>query len=144
MDPHQKFTVLGSCSTPRKVDQIWIVESSQNTQSGSLVDRAKQRMNTRASPSFLHYDDYKKARQSCWIIEESGGDFFCDCPVCMKVKYSLNAACANLHINFRVSLESTQLGWLTGRDTCKLLQRSDLFLWEQNARGEDQRRLDIV
>ena len=84
VDPHQKFTVLGSCSTPRKVDQIWIVESSQNTQSGSLVDRAKQRMNTRASPSFL-YDDYKKARQSCWIIEESGGDFFCDCPVCMKV-----------------------------------------------------------
>ena len=56
VDPHQKFTVLGSCSTPRKVDQIWIVESSQNTQSGSLVDRAKQRMNTRASPSFLHYE----------------------------------------------------------------------------------------
>ena len=73
----------GSCS--RQVDHIWIVESNHNSMSGSLADRAKQRMKARDSPSFNHFDEYKKVRQSCWIIEESKGDFFCDCPVCMKV-----------------------------------------------------------
>ena len=85
VDPKEKFTVLGSSSPLKKVDQIWIVESTSNTMAGSLADRAKQRLKTRESPLFNHFDDYKTLRQSCWIIEECEGEFFCDCGKCMKV-----------------------------------------------------------
>ena len=77
--------MLGSSSPLKKVDQIWIVESTSNTMAGSLADRAKQRLKTRESPLFNHFDDYKTLRQSCWIIEECEGEFFCDCGKCMKV-----------------------------------------------------------
>ena len=73
VNPKEKFTVLGSCF--KQVDHIWIVESNHNSMSGSLVDLAKQRIKSRDSPSFQHFDEYKKVRQSCWIIEESEGDF---------------------------------------------------------------------
>ena len=98
VNPNEKFTTRS-----RQVDHIWIVESSHNSMSGSLADLAKQRIKTRDSPSFNHFDEYKKVRQSCWIIEESEGDFFCDCPVCMKVTYKLNALCVNMCDVFRVS-----------------------------------------
>ena len=86
VDPKQKFTVLGSFFPPVKVDCIWIVESQSNTMTDPLADLAKKRMKFRESPSFNNFDEYKKVRQSCWIIEESGGEFYCDCPVCMKVR----------------------------------------------------------
>ena len=101
VNPEEKFTVLGSCS--KQVDHIWIVESNHNSMTGSLADLAKQRIKSRDSPSFQHFDEYKKVRQSCWIIEESEGDFYCDCPVCMKVTYSLNASCVIMCYIFRVS-----------------------------------------
>lgn len=86
VDKKNKFTVLESCYPSRKVDQIWVVESTNNTIPGPLVELAKKRMRTRGSPSFSTFDEFKKVRQSCWIIEESEGEFYCDCPVCMKVK----------------------------------------------------------
>jgi hypothetical protein len=103
VDPKGKFTILGSCSPPCQIDQIWIVESSSNTLTGPLIDLAKQRLKTRGSPSFSSFDDFKKVRQSCWIIEESGGEFFCDCPVCMKVNEWINAYFVNIFSVCRVS-----------------------------------------
>ena len=85
VNPKDKFTILGTSYLDRNVDWIWVVESSVNTLKQPLIDRAKGRLSSRGSPSFSHFNDFKEVRQSCWIIEESDGEFYCDCPVCMKV-----------------------------------------------------------
>ena len=85
VNPKDKFTILGTSYSDRNVDWIWVVESSVNTLKQPLIDRAKGRLSSRGSPSFSHFNDFKEVRQSCWIIEESDGEFYCDCPVCMKV-----------------------------------------------------------
>ena len=69
------------------VDQLWAVASSSNALTGkSLKERAKRRVKERGDPTFAPFDEYKEVRTSCWIVEERGGDFYCDCPVSMKGK----------------------------------------------------------
>ena len=86
VDPKNKFTVLGTSIPAKKVDNIWVVESKTNTMPGSAMDLAKMRMKLRASPSYASFDHYVKIRTSCWIIEEADGEFYCDCPIGMKVR----------------------------------------------------------
>ena len=69
-----------------EVENIWAVESSVGENSGiSLKDRLKERLEHRKIPLSGTFDDYIKIRSSCWILEERDEDFFCDCPVGMKV-----------------------------------------------------------
>ena len=39
----------------------------------------------RRLPLTSSFDEYLTIRSSCWILEERDGDYFCDCPVGMKV-----------------------------------------------------------
>ena len=34
-----------------------------------------------------HFDDYLKARSSCYLVEQAGNDFYCDCYKGMKARY---------------------------------------------------------
>ena len=68
------------------VTNIWAVNSTEGLKSGrSLQSRAKERLDSRKIPRSTNFDDYLQCRSSCWILEERGGDFFCDCPIGMKV-----------------------------------------------------------
>ena len=87
VDPRGKYTVSESAEfNLGKVDSIWVVASSENPfPDSSLKKLAKQRITLRGKPDFTSFDQYMKIRQSCWILEERGGEFYCDCPVGMKV-----------------------------------------------------------
>ena len=68
-----------------KCDNLWIVGSSTQSPT-SVKELAKTRLAERKLPTSETFDEYKKMRQSCWVLEERDGDFFCDCPVGMKGK----------------------------------------------------------
>ena len=69
-----------------KVSNLWAINSTAGQKTGkSLKERAKERIASRELPTSDNFDDYLRIRSSCWIIEESDRDFFCDCPVGMKV-----------------------------------------------------------
>jgi hypothetical protein len=69
-----------------RVPAIYVVNSSAGEKSGlPLKERAKQRLSHRRLPLSSSFDDYLTIRSSCWILEERDGDYFCDCPVGMKV-----------------------------------------------------------
>ena len=61
------------------VAALWAVESSTFSGSSRLQDRAKERIQHRACPSFTTFEEYAKVRTSCYILEERNGDFYCDC-----------------------------------------------------------------
>ena len=83
--PDNKYTVSEEFGLG-KVDNIWVVASSSNRMEGSLKEMAKERIKMRGNPNFVSYSHYKKVRSSCWIVEEVGGNFYCDCPKGMKGK----------------------------------------------------------
>ena len=84
----KKYTVSESLEFQLgKVDQIWAVTSSSNSLTElSLKDRAKLRIKMRETLSMASFDEYKAMRNSCWLLEERDGDFFCDCPIGSKGK----------------------------------------------------------
>ena len=53
----------------------------------SLKERAKERLAHRKVPLSENFDEYIRIRSSCWIVEEVDGEFYCDCPIGMKVCY---------------------------------------------------------
>ena len=79
------YTVSESMSLG-DVDKIWVVESHSNVMAGNLILRAKMKLEERENPSMKSFDEKMMIKQSCWIIEERSGDFFCDCPVGIKGK----------------------------------------------------------
>jgi hypothetical protein len=83
--PDNKYTVSEEFGLGQ-VDNLWVVASSSNKMSGSLKERAKERIKMRGNPSFKSFDHYKEVRTSCWIVEERSGSFYCDCPKGMKGK----------------------------------------------------------
>ena len=87
VDPSNKYTVCEDLEHQLgKVDNIYIVASSGNHIHGkSLKELAKQRVKARSDPSFTDLKEYTELRQSCWVIEECNGQFYCDCPIGMKV-----------------------------------------------------------
>ena len=89
INPKDKYTVSGSPEfLLGEVSNLWAVNSSEGLKSGtSLKERAKKRLQSRMLPQSLTFNEYIQVRSSCWILEERSGDYFCDCPVGMKVEY---------------------------------------------------------
>merc|ERR1711954_34177 len=68
-----------------KVDALWAVTSSSGSTMKSLREHAKIRMSVRLSPGkSCSFSEHMEIRQSCWILEERNGKFYCDCPIGMK------------------------------------------------------------
>ena len=81
INPGEKYSVNDS------VTNFWAVASSSATSDKSLKDRAKERMKNRKLPEVDSFDEYAAMRSSCWILEEVDGEFYCDCPIGMKVDF---------------------------------------------------------
>ena len=81
VDPKGKYTVSESSEfNLDKVDTIWVVTSSENPfPDTSLKKLAKQRINLCENPEVSSFDQYMQIRQSCWILEERDGEYYCDC-----------------------------------------------------------------
>ena len=79
----------GKYSVNANVVNLWAVACSNDdlcsSTSTSLKENAKLRMKQRELPDCLSLDEYMSVRSSCWILEEVDGNFFCDCPIGMKV-----------------------------------------------------------
>ena len=89
INPKDRYTVSESAKLG-KVVNIWAVNSTEGLKSAkSLKERAKERIAQRKCPISSSFDEYLKVRGSCWIIEERDGDYYCDCPVSMKVMHML-------------------------------------------------------
>ena len=76
-NPETKYTVMRDFCLGA-VDGLWAVMSSSPGEE-RLQDRAKERILQRAVPACSTFDSFVKMRQSCWILEEKDGEFFCDC-----------------------------------------------------------------
>ena len=89
INPKNRYTVSESSEfNLGKVLNLWAVNSSEGLKSGlSLKERAKERLAHRELPLSTTFDDYLRIRSSCWILEERDGDFYCDCPIGMKVRH---------------------------------------------------------
>ena len=87
INPQGKYTVSESTEfLLGHVTTLWAVTSTAGSNTDkSLKERAKERIAHRKAPLSSSFDDYLRIRSSCWMLEERDGDFFCDCPVGMKV-----------------------------------------------------------
>ena len=86
INPSGKYTVSESLEFQLgKVEGLWAVAASAINPETNLKNVAKIRIKEREIPSCDSFDEYIKVRSSCWILEERRGDFYCDCPVGMKV-----------------------------------------------------------
>ena len=75
-----KITRTGEYKTLlHDVDALWVVPSS-NTKQDQFKVFAKKRFALREKPSIAKdFDEFVMIRSSCWVIEEKGGQFYCDC-----------------------------------------------------------------
>ena len=69
------------------VTNLWAVATQSDESGKPLKELAKIRIANRELPGSETFDEYIAMRSSCWILEERDGDFFCDCPICMKVVF---------------------------------------------------------
>ena len=81
-----KRTVSGDLKLG-KVDKLWAVPSSSSQSGRCLKELAKRRMRVRLEPESETFDEYIEIRKSCWIVEQRGDEFFCDCPQGLKGHY---------------------------------------------------------
>ena len=72
----------------------------------SLSELAKLRVEARGSPATTNYTNLKhyiELRTSCWIVEQVGREFYCDCPVGITGHICKHVmALAYDHLNFPV------------------------------------------
>ena len=75
-----KIIRIGEYKTLLKdVDALWVVPSS-NTKEDNFKIFAKKRFALRQDPSVATtLEEFVRTRSSCWIIEEKGGQYYCDC-----------------------------------------------------------------
>ena len=66
------------------VTKLWAVATQSDESGKPLKELAKIRIANRELPGSETFDEYIATHSSCWILEERDGDFFCDCPICMK------------------------------------------------------------
>ena len=82
-----KYTVSEAAGLG-KVDTIWVV--ARDSPRGELAELPKVKLDERANPDpTLGRDRKKEIKESCWILEERDGDFFCDCKFGFKGHLSL-------------------------------------------------------
>ena len=84
INPGNKYSVNDS------VNNFWAVASSSDVSAKSLKQKAKEIMRNRKLPEVATFDEYVALRNSGWILEEVDGEFFCDCPVGMKVNITFD------------------------------------------------------
>ena len=72
----------------KNVSSIWAIPSSQTKQSElTLKEIAKQRLSHRFNASLsTSLDEYLKIRSSCYLVEQVGEEFYCDCHEGMKAR----------------------------------------------------------
>ena len=95
------------------MDKIWVVTSQSNSSGKPLKVRAKTRLSQRKEPSVSSFDDYMAVRNSCWILEERNGDYFCDCPKGSKgkiCKHTVGLLYRNGHLEATSDVRSVRLG----------------------------------
>ena len=61
-------------------EKIWLVGSSKTPREVSLRILASKRLSGRFEISSRSFDDHMTRRSSCWILEQRGENFYCDCP----------------------------------------------------------------
>ena len=61
-----------------KPSRLWIIGRSKPH--GDLKDLCKEKLIERSEPSNKSFDEKQKMKESCWVLEERDGDFWCDCP----------------------------------------------------------------
>ena len=61
-------------------ERIWFVPSSKTPSGVSLRRLASKRLAGRFELSCQTFDDHMARRTSCWIVEQRGSNFYCDCP----------------------------------------------------------------
>lgn len=88
INPKGKYTVSESPEFQLgSVTNLWAVATQSDESGKPLKELAKIRIANRELPGSETFDEYIAMRSSCWILEERDGDFFCDCPICMKVVF---------------------------------------------------------
>ena len=86
INPKGKYRVSESLEFQLgSVTNRWAIASQSDESGKSLKDLAKIRIANRELPDSETFDEFMRMRTSCWILEERNGDFFCDCPVGIKV-----------------------------------------------------------
>ena len=78
-----------------KVDRIWVLARTNPKSNSSLSELAKVKLQERSNPSSIPWDKKKEIKESCWVVEESENDFFCDCKE--GVKGHLCCHCIGMH-----------------------------------------------
>ena len=141
INPKGKYTVSESSEfNLGKVSNLWAVNSSEGLKSGlSLKERAKERLAHRELPLSSSFDDYLRIRSSCWILEEREGDFYCDCPVGMKVWYMVLKITFLIQY-FRANFARQLLVCCTSLVIWKWTPMYVQYLLERSAKEEGQRR----
>jgi hypothetical protein len=72
----ENFTSVSEEHGLGRAEQIFAVNANYQN---DLMRCAQEKMAERAQPSQKGWDEKKKILQSCWLIEEVNGDYFCDC-----------------------------------------------------------------
>ena len=75
------------------VSSIWAIPSSKTKQSElTLKEIAKIRLSKRFnSNSLTSFDEYVQIRSSCYLVEQVGKEFYCDCFEGMKARVCKHA-----------------------------------------------------
>ena len=78
MKPGGKKTQIENC------DKIWVIPSSNTPVDTDLKALAMERLGQRFLITSNNFDEYVQVRTSCWILEQKGDNFYCDCPIGSK------------------------------------------------------------
>ena len=65
--------------TEADADILWIIPSSSTSTDSNLKELGTQRLDQRYNVKSSSFDEYLKMRTSCYIVEQKGSEFFCDC-----------------------------------------------------------------
>ena len=73
----RNFHTIASEHDLGEVTQMFGINTKGST--SEILPKVKAKLAERANPSQKSWDEKKKILTSCWLVEERGGDFFCDC-----------------------------------------------------------------
>ena len=79
----KKYVQVSPSDHPTQVEgceKIWLVASSKTPREVSMRILASKRLSGRFEISSRSFDDHMTRRSSCWIVEQKGENFYCDCP----------------------------------------------------------------
>ena len=77
MPGSRNFHTVASEHDLGEVTQIFGINTKGST--SEILPKVKAKLAERANPSQKSWDEKKRILTSCWLVEERGGDYFCDC-----------------------------------------------------------------